>query len=380
MSADPVYAVARTIAPLVASHLAQHRATIDSASGVATVEVPLPDTSTVGALVDAAFWASLRREEGYVPTISLAFLPPSPEVHPLTFARPLSLEPGGLARLGPAVERPGIHLGVWWNDGRLSVWGTTRTIPPFCFVVEVVAPGLIVLKHRPRQESQKFVNLAIIEGDTAKIIDESASLVPGCPALLTGLLGRDTTGQGRDGVQVLVQLAVSMRRHRRGGMLLMVPSATRTWEQSIVMPISYAIEPAFSELAGLLNGAAAEEAADADALRRAVTAIAGLTAVDGATILTDHYEVVAFGAKIRRKQGGAQIEQLLVTEPIVGNVPNRVTPGQLGGTRHLSAAQFINDQREGLALVASQDGRFTLFAWSPAEGLVHAHRVDALLV
>jgi hypothetical protein len=77
MNSEPVYAVARTIAPLVATHLAQHRVTVDgSASTVATADVPVPDASVVGALVDAAFWASLRREEGYVPTISLAFLPP----------------------------------------------------------------------------------------------------------------------------------------------------------------------------------------------------------------------------------------------------------------------------------------------------------------
>ena len=31
---------------------------------------------------------------------------------------------------------------------------------------------------------------------------------------------------------------------------------------------------------------------------RAVDAIAGLTAVDGATIMTDDYELLAFGAKI----------------------------------------------------------------------------------
>ncbi len=388
MSPDPVYAVARSVAPTVAKHLAEHRAAVDASSAPGhellghspspSSPADLPNASVVGALVDAAFWASLRREEGFVPTISLAFLSPSADVHPLTFAQPLSLDPGGLARLGPAVERPGIHLGVWWYDGRLAVWGTTRTIPPFCFVVEVVAPGLIVLKHRPRQETRKFVNLAIIEGDAAKIIDERASLVPGCPALLSNLLGHDTAGRGSAAAQVLVQLAVSMRRHRRGGTLLMVPAATRAWEGSIVMPIAYAVEPAFSELAGLLQGATAEDG-DPEALRRAVSAIAGLTAVDGATILTDRYEVVGFGAKIRRTQGGAQVDHLIVTEPIVGNKPTRVTPGQVGGTRHLSAAQFISDQREGLALVASQDGRFTLFAWSPSEELVHAHRVDALL-
>ena len=56
------------------------------------------------------------------------------------------------------------------------------------------------------------------------------------------------------------------------------------------------------------------------------------------------------------------------------------TPAQLGGTRHLSAAQFVHDQHDAMALVASQDGRFTIFKWSPREEFVHAHRVDALLL
>jgi DNA integrity scanning protein DisA with diadenylate cyclase activity len=52
----------------------------------------------------------------------------------------------------------------------------------------------------------------------------------------------------------------------------------------------------------------------------------------------------------------------------------------VGGTRHVSAAQFVSDQQDALALVASQDGRFTVFAWSPCAERVYAHRVDALLM
>ena len=58
---------------------------------------------------------------------------------------------------------------------------------------------------------------------------------------------------------------------------------------------------------------------------------------------------------------------MLVTEPIEGSETAVVTPAQLGGTRHLSAAQFVQDQRDAIALVASQDGRFTIFTWSPRE-------------
>ena len=71
---------------------------------------------------------------------------------------------------------------------------------------------------------------------------------------------------------------------------------------------------------------------------------------------------------------------MTVTEPIEGGVPTVLSAAQLGGTRHLSAAQFVHDQRNAIALVASQDRRFTVFAWSPCEESVHAHRVEVLLV
>ena len=76
----------------------------------------------------------------------------------------------------------------------------------------------------------------------------------------------------------------------------------------------------------------------------------------------------------------SQVEQVTVTEPIEGGIPAVVNPSELGGTRHLSAAQFVQDQRDAVALVASQDGHFTVFAWSPCESTVHAHRVEALLL
>jgi hypothetical protein len=115
-------------------------------------------------------------------------------------------------------------------------------------------------------------------------------------------------------------------------------------------------------------------------MRRPVESVAGLTAVDGAVVMSDRFDVFAFGAKIVRRRGSAPVEQVHLTEPIEGSVPDVVNPAALGGTRHLSAAQFVHDQRDVVALVASQDGRFTVFAWSPCENMVHAHRVEVLLV
>src|SRR5262249_14890541 len=115
-------------------------------------------------------------------------------------------------------------------------------------------------------------------------------------------------------------------------------------------------------------------------LQAAVGALAGLTAVDGATVISDRLEPLAFGAKILTRDAANRVDQVLLTEPIEGVADTTVDPAQLGGTRHLSAAQFAHDQRDAIALVASQDGQFTVFAWSRLKNMVHAHRLEALLL
>lgn len=341
-----------------------------------------PNPPTIEALIDAAFWASLRREEGFVPKISLAYLPARDVARPLQFASPLPLSSHALTRLAPAVERPGIHLGAWPENGELKVWGATRNLPPLIFVVEVVAPGLLVVKHSRTEDSGKFVNVAVLSGEDVKIIDQSAATAPDCPDLLTSLLGLESQFQSPDAVNVLIQLAVSMRLHGRGGTLLVVPAGTEEWRQSVLHPITYSVEPPFDALRELMEEDPAERGKRRwqDALRRAVDGIGGLTAVDGATIITHNYQLLAFGAKLIRRSGHGQVGAINLTEPIEGIPPIVVDPPRMGGTRHLSAAQFAHDQRDTIALVASQDGRFTVFAWSPCENMVHAHRIETLLL
>ena len=375
------YAAARTISGKLHDYFARHlaEATRRGLEHLAS----LPPAATIEAVIDAAFWASLRREEGYEPRISLAFLSPEEAGEPLILGRPLPLSPAVLTRVAPAVERPGIHLGVWRDQqNELCVWGTTRTIPVMCFVLEVAAPGLLVIKHHRGEESRKFVNVAVLEGDEIKVVDERAMKQPDCPALLTSLLGFDSPVSWVHSVNALVQLSVSMRAHGRGGSLLIVPADTESWRESIVDPMLYSVSPPFRELANLSRKSPnqTEQHIRQDAFGPTVAAVAGLTAVDGAVVLTDRYELLGFGAKIARRKGWPQVEQITLTEPIEGATPALVHPERLGGTRHLSAAQFIQDQRGAVALVASQDGRFTVFDWSACENMVHAHRVDVLLL
>jgi len=374
---EPAYPAARAVAPNVHAHFTR----LVPAAPADDQQAALPSSAEIEAIIDAAFWASLRREEGYVPKISLALLSPAQAVHPIVFEQPLPLKPGALVRVAAAVERPGIHLGVWRGKDQLRVWGMTRWIPTFCFVLEVAAPGLLVIKHH-RGEVGKFVNVAVLEGDQVKVVDEGTSQDPDCPGPVRSLLGIEAPGRAPGQVDVLVQLSASMRAHHRGGALLVVPAANTTWRESIVAPMVYGVNPPFVELADLIQREKAESASHEwqEDLRRSISAIAGLTAVDGATIINDHYELLGFGAKITRRRGRSTVERVLVTEPVEGSESVFVAPAQFGGTRHLSAAQFVHDQRDSIALVASQDGRFTIFKWSTGEGEVHAHRVEALLI
>ena len=375
----PGYPAARVVAARIHPHFAQHLSTKD---GEEEGEIAsCPDIDAIEEIVDVAFWASLRREETYTPRLSLAFVSSAQVNMPLIFERPVPLASHPLARLGPAVDRPGIHLCVWRQHGALQVWGATRNLPQYCFVLEVVASGLLVIKRSGGDDSSKFVNVAVLQGDEIKVVDQHAATVPDCPELLTSLLGRDSGLVSHDPVNVLIQLAVSMRAHERGGSLLVVPSGRHLWKESILQPITYSVAPPFRALVKLMNAEHGERSRRRwqEALRRAIDGVAGLTAVDGATIITDQYELLAFGAKIVRRAGREQIGNVVVTEPIEGTVGVIAEPGLLGGTRHLSAAQFVHDQRDAIAMVASQDGRFTVFAWSPCEHMVYANRIETLL-
>jgi hypothetical protein len=74
---ETLYPAARAFAGRLEGHFAGHaRAATPPAAG----DAPLPDAAAIEALIDAAFWASLQREEGFAPEISLAsgrwFSPP----------------------------------------------------------------------------------------------------------------------------------------------------------------------------------------------------------------------------------------------------------------------------------------------------------------
>lgn len=380
MKRNSTYQAAKTVAVPIEEHFSKHilAAHERGESNIA----PIPDAKVVEAIIDTTFWASMRREEGHSPKISLAYLPPETTGASLSFTQRIPLSSYMLTKLAPGVERPGIHLGVWHENDELYIWGTTLNLPDFCFVLDVSEPGLLVIKHRRIDGFGKFANVAVLIGDQIKFVDENSINLPDCPDILSSILGFTSPSYWNKSANVLVQLAVSMRAHGRGGALLIVPSTKEGWRESIIRPMNYSLTPPYSGLTEILKRQGDEDNVQSwqAGLKKEIDNIAGLTAIDGATIINDQHQLLAFGAKIGRLDGNGVVDKIFITEPILGGQVTTAPASKTGGTRHLSAAQFVYDQPDCLALVASQDGRFTVFSWSSCEKIVQAYRIDTLLL
>ena len=220
----------------------------------------------IETLIDVAFWTSLRREEGYVPTISLALVPPEATPHPMLFARPLPLD---RRRRWPRSRRrssaPGIHLGVSRVGRRAVGVGHDAHAAAVLPGARSRRAGTDRGQAAPRRRAPEVRQHRRARGDQVKIVDEAASSLPDCPSLLTSLLGFDTPASWSDSVNVLVQLAVSMRAHKRGGLLLVVPAGSRP-----VARVDRVADPIRARSAVLAAGRA-----DAQDERRARPALAG---------------------------------------------------------------------------------------------------------
>ena len=186
----------------------------------------LPDEEAIEAIIDAAFWASLRREEGYVPKISLALLAPEQAVHPMMLRAVAAAQPGG-ARARRARRRASGHPSRRLARARASC-----------------ASGARRASSRPSASCSKSPRRGCSSSSTTGTEGEQVRQRRGArrrsdqddrragvePARLSRRCSRRSSGsirRTRRRVNVLVQLAVSMRAHGRGGSLLVVPAGKR---------------------------------------------------------------------------------------------------------------------------------------------------------
>jgi hypothetical protein len=88
-----------------------------------------------------------------------------------------------------------------------------------------------------------------------------------------------------------------------------------------------------------------------EALGDAAQAIAALTSVDGAVVMTDRFNVMGFGAEVIALSPSLPREVIIATKS-----KHRRVPIESYGTRHRAAFRFCFKLEDSVAFVASSDG------------------------
>lgn len=338
----------------------------------------VPSVSHIHALIDVAFWASLRREEGRHHKFSLTFLPPTQGADSYLFQRPVPFDSDKLAKLSPALHKQRTSMGVWPDGDKLAVWGFTQSNGWF-FSVEVFEPGQLLTSFR-------YQGRALVTGSKIQFIDSAKfTVVENIFAAMRSSHKAEiefaseefftAMKNARSRQHDFVEVAKAMLAHVHGGTLLIV-AKDKDVQASIDFG-SYTSQPfegvkneverrndIQKEEKSLWSPKSSEFWRAIDSARDSLKFLGQLTSVDGATVITYDLTVLAFGAKIKPLAPDDRPEIVLVSEPFEESDFRAVSVSNLGwGTRHLSAAQFVYDQKDSIALVASQDGKLSVFVW-----------------
>jgi transcriptional regulator with XRE-family HTH domain len=358
-----------------------------------------PTREQLRNLIEVAFWASLRTNEGR-PTrvhVTIAARTMIPDAVPL--ATPVEYDEIQVAKLAHVVPAGGC-LALSAFEGTLKVWGLARSLPGNWIdtvVVEISGPGIVRVTLGPLQPFAVFHarSASMIEGSRISFAAHLQRILrkelPVTDILETQAVWRECL--------VLAHLVRMIVDEGHGGTVLIVPAEEGGWLDSLD-PFAFRFAKPDSsirnwirrELTGgmarattighvlqtklsdddkniVIGGLAQGTGINFDILRP----IASLAGCDGAIVMTRDLQVVGFGAKIRtRSEAATQVcmfgphpgHQLVVSSPLE----------HLGGTRHQSAARFISVHKDSAAVVISQDRHMSVMHWDPSHERVFVVR------
>jgi len=384
---------------------------------------PLPAHDDLRCILDAAFFASLEREEGRPLRFVLCCTPDlgvirdgfgeAVPIVPLASPRPLNVEairslapavsPANAALLvrfknesgaAPACEIAGIlHTGE--NVSRARGGRAFYYRPaPYALMIEVVDPGEVhVYQGGARIASVEAGRLHdLIAFSALEFLPISPLLASGEAALRPRIAvpehepERETSDfQWSALLNTVLCIVNGVKAHEHGGTVLLTAADA---DSALPVRTKFAVNtesvlgerfiefvntrhvlaearwrknhaPAKAPEASLAHLQNAAFAAEED-LVDAAGVVAGLTAVDGAVILTADLRVPGFGVEIV-----LDATKPVVAHEVIGYAQSPaswpVVDGESFGMRHRSALRFVGATERTAAFVVSQDGQVSLF-------------------
>ncbi len=300
------------------------------------------------------FWASILTEERNHHLLSVALSPSEPllergmdEKTTFKFKKSEKFNAKILAKLSPALENTNHHLGVWVDkDSELEIWGFTTDSKIVANVVEVgqvLVVGEVFETGKPIRKEKIAIDYSEInfieDIQIPNLSDEIKSL------------------------------ALEMRKHKHGGTLLVI-DGNKFKDYGIIDSALYFDTPKSItiEIDHLsMEAKKAFSRRNSENQDKNFALLSRLTAPDGATIINDKLEVIAFGAKLKpnSEESNENID-ISLSKPFENFEidPDKNKISKLGGTRHQSAARFIYDLKDNsLAIVASSEGKISIVYW-----------------
>jgi hypothetical protein len=216
------------------AHLAKLKSEMPAAVG----SVPPLTREQISALVDTAFWASLRSNEGRTTRVCVTVAAPEDFRDAVAFATPVAYDASQIAKLAPAVPPDGCLVVSGSGDG-LSIWGFGRSRTGAWLdtvTIEVTEPGIV------RVDIGMFQPFAVLNGQSNPIIEGHRTnlgvylqrvlqkALPVNDMLETQAVWRECLA--------LADLARMIVAEGHGGIVLIVPSETGGWLESL-NPFAY---------------------------------------------------------------------------------------------------------------------------------------------
>jgi hypothetical protein len=334
------------------------------------------DGPQLAYLLNTAFWASLRQEEGRpargAMTVADRTVPGG-----LRFTEPVLVTQESLVRLSPALgaSLAAVELSP---DGMPQIWGLLEAPPLWQPVIRIVGPATLVIS-----EDRQVIGLQ--RGATTHIVRSGPQSLM---TLLSTVLDRTQGASLADGLaraDHLVRVIASLHRTGHDGMILVVPAESAAWRDAIHLryafdPHSSALPP--SRLADLPHsrpepatrapGPAPSTTGPRAALRprpqtlladlsqRLLAQIGRLAAADGAVVVGADLSLYGFGAEVSIP---ATPGTLSAVDAVSGAIETDLPLTAFGPGLAAQAARFVRRYPECIAIAASAGGNVTVFAW-----------------
>ncbi len=346
------------------------------------------DPAQIATIANAAFWASIAVEEGRpIRGILCVACPDEIPAFILSSSQVVSID--SVVELTTAAPNSAlaIHTGT---SGNPEIWGIIDGQPwPGFLRFRIASPGTVIASI------DKNVIALIHDGRIS--IPQQASDLSWINIVATAF-GTELPFPDRlRKAARLLGIVAPMYRHSHGGTLVVVSSTSASWRENVDIKYQFSgsqgsdllkqrlrqLETAMRDEYKLEMDLYRGQSADVpltlipnkmQALQvyqglvtNTLRQIGSLAAIDGAVVISEDFSLLGFSAKLKFSLGDDYIAQMDVLD---GILQERVSLSSIGGTRHQSAARFVNSHHDALAFVASRDGHLTLFAWVVKEATV----------